>query len=162
SRRRRPGFQRRDHRDPPRPRPLPREPGLWSSRAGGPGRHAGPDLSAGRRRRGLRVRARPVRPSMAAATLILAVSSLISAALAALAGGPLTPPPAGAEVALRALLLRLDAGIGAPLLRAMDHVGTWRVLLPASFLLFALSRTARARWRIWAVALLAAPAAEQF
>jgi undecaprenyl-diphosphatase len=68
-----------------------------------------------------------------------------------------TPP---LEVALRQLLLRLDTGFTAQLLRAIDNAGTWKVILPGTLVLFALSRQARARWWIWVVALLAAPATE--
>lgn len=68
-----------------------------------------------------------------------------------------TPTP---EVALRQALLALDAGVSAHLLRAIDNAGTWKVILPGSLLLFAFSPRARARWWIWVVALLTAPAAE--
>jgi len=93
------------------------------------------------------------------AGLILAVSALIFFALAVIA---LIIPPTATEVALRELLLRLDGGIGAALLRGIDNAGTWRVILPGTLLLFALSPRARARWWIWAVALLSAPLAETF
>jgi undecaprenyl-diphosphatase len=91
------------------------------------------------------------------ARLILAASAV---AFAVLAAGALVVPPPAVEIALRQLLLRLDAGVGAEVLRAIDHAGTWRVILPGTFLLFALFPRARARWWIWAAALLAAPAAE--
>jgi undecaprenyl-diphosphatase len=89
--------------------------------------------------------------------LILTVCAL---AFIVLAASALVLPPPPAEVTLRDLLLRLDTGTGAAVLRAIDKAGTWRVILPGTLLLFALSRQARARWWIWVVALLAAPAAE--
>jgi membrane-associated phospholipid phosphatase len=67
-----------------------------------------------------------------------------------------------AELAARQALLKLDVGFGATVLRAVDQAGTWRVILPGSLLVFALSRQARTRWWVWTVALLAAPAAETF
>jgi undecaprenyl-diphosphatase len=85
----------------------------------------------------------------AALFLVLAVAAL------------LLPTPA-IEVAVREALLRLDAGVGAPFWRLVDNAGTWRVILPGALVLFALSGQARARWWIWAVALLAAPTAETF
>jgi hypothetical protein len=88
---------------------------------------------------------------------ILAVSAVLFATLAVSA---LIVPPPAIEVALREQLLRLDAGMGAEIMRWIDHAGTWRVILPGTALLFAASRQARARWWVWAVALLAAPAAE--
>lgn len=89
------------------------------------------------------------------AILTVSAAAFVLLALAAL----LLPTPA-VEVALRHALLRLDAGIGAGLLRTIDHAGTWRVILPGSLLVFALSRQARARCWVWVVALLAAPTAE--
>jgi membrane-associated phospholipid phosphatase len=96
-------------------------------------------------------------PRRARAILALSVAAFVVLALAAL----LAPTPA-VEAELRQALLRLDAGIAGDVLRAIDHAGTWKVILPGSLLLFALSSQARARWWIWAVALLAAPAAETF
>jgi len=89
------------------------------------------------------------------AILTVSAAAFVLLALAAL----LLPTPA-VEVALRHALLRLDAGIGAGLLRTIDHAGTWRVILPGSLLVFALSRQARAHCWVWVVALLAAPTAE--
>ena len=91
--------------------------------------------------------------------VILAMSAVSFIALAVSA---LVLPPPAVEVALRQLLLRLDTGIGADVLRAIDQAGTWRVILPGSLLVFALFRPARPRWWIWVVAFLAAPAAETF
>jgi undecaprenyl-diphosphatase len=85
-----------------------------------------------------------------------------TAAFVALAVTALLAPTPAVEVALRQALLRLDAGAGGDLLRTIDHAGTWKVILPGSLVLFALSRQARARWWTWVVALLAAPAAETF
>lgn len=91
----------------------------------------------------------------ARAVLILGAAAFVVLALAAV----LLPTPA-LEIALRQALLQLDAGDGAGLLRTIDHAGTWRVILPGTLILFGLSRQARARWWVWAVALLAAPTAE--
>jgi undecaprenyl-diphosphatase len=91
----------------------------------------------------------------ARAVLVASAALFLALALAAL----LLPTPA-IEVALREALLRLDAGVGAGFWRMVDNAGTWRVILPGALVLFALSREARARWWIWAVALLAAPGAE--
>jgi membrane-associated phospholipid phosphatase len=86
---------------------------------------------------------------------------LCAAVFAVLALGALWRPPA-LEVAVRDVLLGLDTGVGAVVLRAIDQAGTWRVILPGTLLVFALSREARLRWWVWAVALLAAPATETF
>jgi undecaprenyl-diphosphatase len=100
-----------------------------------------------------------VTPEGHRARLILTVSAL---AFIVLAVSALVLPPPAAEVALRELLLTLDTGALADVLRAIDTAGTWRVILPGTLLLFALCRQARPHWWIWVVALLAAPAAETF
>ena len=45
--------------------------------------------------------------------------------------------------------------------RAINYLGSWHALLPGALLLFVVFPRARARWWVWAAAMLAAPAFEQ-
>jgi membrane-associated phospholipid phosphatase len=83
-------------------------------------------------------------------------------AFAVLATTVLLFPTFPTELTIRNALMQLDVGIGAVVLRVVDQAGTWRVILPAALLVFFLSREARARWWVWTIALLTAPAAETF
>ena len=55
-------------------------------------------------------------------------------------------------------------GYGSPVVvraaRAVNYLGSWRVLLPATLVLLVAFPRARARWWLWVGLLLAAPAAE--
>ncbi len=59
----------------------------------------------------------------------------------------------------RAVLARTTPGIVA-VMHAINHAGEWRVLLPATVVLFAVFAAARRRWWVWAAAMVLAPLAE--
>jgi len=89
-------------------------------------------------------------------------------AVLAVAGG------AFVVLALAAILLEtlpLDAAVRTTLLdwasppvlrmmRVINYAGDWRVLLPGTLLLLALSVRARVRWWVWVAVMVAAPLAE--
>jgi undecaprenyl-diphosphatase len=88
---------------------------------------------------------------------VLALSVLTFLVLAAAA---LLLPTHAWEQAARHALVGLDRGGLSTLLRSVDHAGTWKVILPGTLIVFAVLPHARARWWVWTVAFLAAPAAE--
>jgi membrane-associated phospholipid phosphatase len=94
---------------------------------------------------------------VARVVLLVGISTFI-----ALAASALLLPTFPAELVTRQAMLHLDTGWAAGGLRLIDHAGTWKVILPGSLIVLALSRRARAQWWVWTVALLAAPAAETF
>ena len=55
-------------------------------------------------------------------------------------------------------------GLGSPgvvrVMRVINYLGSWRLLLPATLLLLVAFPRARARWWVWVGLMLAAPAAE--
>ncbi len=55
-------------------------------------------------------------------------------------------------------------GYGSPgvvqVARVFNHLGSWQVLLPLTFVLFVVFPRARRRWWIWLALMIAAPAAE--
>ncbi len=87
----------------------------------------------------------------------LALGSLAAFLLLSLAAahGPL-PGDVAIRAAAKASLGPAIVGV----LHAVNVGGTWIVLLPATGLLFALSRHARTRWWIWCLALASAPLVE--
>lgn len=87
---------------------------------------------------------------------LFALGAFLGLGLAAFAVGILP-----GDLHVRAELTTAD---GSPLrrfARAVNLAGTWRVLLPGSLLLFALSRPARRHWWLWAGAFLVSAAIEQ-
>jgi membrane-associated phospholipid phosphatase len=90
------------------------------------------------------------------------VLALSVATFLVLAGAALLLPTHAWELAARNALVRLDGGALSGLLRAIDNAGTWKVILPGTLIAFAVFPHARARWWVWTVALLSAPAAETF
>jgi len=61
----------------------------------------------------------------------------------------------------RAGLVTDDGSALRTFAQIVNLAGTWRVLLPASLLVFALSRTARRHWWLWSAVFLASAAFEQ-
>ena len=69
-------------------------------------------------------------------------------------------PSVPGEPAVRDWLLGFATPPIVATLRVINHAGHWRVLLPASLLLFALFPQARRRWWIWGAVMCAAPICE--
>ena len=86
---------------------------------------------------------------------LVTLVAFVGVAVAAFATGLLP-----GDLPLRQQLLEEDHGLGRTLARAINKAGEWRVLLPASLLLFLLSREARRRWWLWIVVQLASPLIE--
>jgi undecaprenyl-diphosphatase len=96
-----------------------------------------------------------MRPPAPRAVLILLVAFFV-----ALAGAVALVGVLPADTAVRdALLGWATPGIVA-LMRVINRAGSWRLLLPATLLLLALFRHARARWWLWIGLMIVAPAAE--
>jgi undecaprenyl-diphosphatase len=91
------------------------------------------------------------------AVLVLSVLTFV-----VLAGAALLLPTHAWELAVRQALVGLDQGGMSTLLRTVDQAGTWKVILPGTLIAFAVLPHARARWWVWTVAFLVAPAAETF
>ena len=87
--------------------------------------------------------------------LIASAGSFLVLALAVM-----TVEPFPGDAAARAWLL----GFGSPgvvrVMRVINYLGNWRVLLPATLLLLVAFPRARERWWVWVGLMLAAPAAE--
>jgi len=79
-------------------------------------------------------------------------------ALLALAVVVLGAPPG--DTALREAMLRLAGGPAVTAMRVVNWAGSWRVLLPATLLLFLVFPRARSRWYLWASLMIAAPITE--
>jgi undecaprenyl-diphosphatase len=87
--------------------------------------------------------------------LLLALAVLVALTLGAALRATLA-----FDVAVRdAVLAPATPGVVA-VLHAVNHAGEWRVLLPATAVLFALFAAARRRWWVWAALMVAAPLAE--
>ena len=71
-----------------------------------------------------------------------------------------TQGPLPGDPAARALVKSWTTPVALSLAHVMNVGGTWMVLLPATALLFAVSRHARRRWWLWCVALAGAPMIE--
>jgi membrane-associated phospholipid phosphatase len=78
-----------------------------------------------------------------------------------LALGVLLFDPFPGDAAARLWVLGFASPGVVQVARTVNYLGSWHVLLPGSLLLFAIFPRARARWWIWAAAILAAPAFEQ-
>ena len=65
-----------------------------------------------------------------------------------------------AEAGLRQAFLAATPDWATPLAHVVNHGGSWRVLLPASLVLLALSPDARRRWWLWLAALPASAIVE--
>lgn len=87
--------------------------------------------------------------------LLVSAGCFLALALAVL----LVDPFPGDAAARRWVL-----GYGSPAVvevaRVVNHLGSWRVLLPATLVLLVVFPRARARWWLWVALMLAAPAAE--
>jgi undecaprenyl-diphosphatase len=94
----------------------------------------------------------PMRPRP---ILVMASFALVALAGSAVLGGAL---PADAPV--RDALLSWAGPTVVATLRVANLAGEWRVLLPASLLLFLVFPRARRRWWLWAGTMIAAPLAE--
>jgi undecaprenyl-diphosphatase len=75
---------------------------------------------------------------------LLTLGAFLGLGLAAFATGVLP-----GDLALREELLQPDGGLAHRLARIGNEAGTWRVLLPATLLLFLSFRAARRRWWLW-------------
>ena len=80
---------------------------------------------------------------------LLTLGAFLGLSVAAFATGVLP-----GDLALRQELLEQHAGLAEQLARAANQVGTWRVLLPATVLLLALSRAARRHWWLWCAVMM--------
>jgi membrane-associated phospholipid phosphatase len=69
-------------------------------------------------------------------------------------------PSVPGDPAVRDWLLGLATPPVVETLRAINHAGSWRVLLPASLFLFVIFPRARRRWWIWGGMMVAAPICE--
>ena len=80
---------------------------------------------------------------------LLTLGAFLGLSVAAFATGLLP-----GDLALRQELLEQRAGLAEQLARVVNQVGTWHVLVPATVLLFALSRAARRHWWLWCAIML--------
>lgn len=65
-----------------------------------------------------------------------------------------------ADAAVRESLLALASPGVLALMRVVNQAGNWRVLLPATLLLFLVFPRARVRWWVWTALMVTAPMAE--
>jgi undecaprenyl-diphosphatase len=79
----------------------------------------------------------------------------------ALALAVLVLDPLPGDAAARRWVLGYESPAIVQVARIVNHLGSWKVLLPGALLLFVVFPRVGARWWIWAAAMLAAPAAEQ-
>ena len=75
---------------------------------------------------------------------LITLGAFLGLSVAAFVTGPLP-----GDLALRQELVEHDVGLAQQFARAVNQAGTWRILLPASLLLLALSRVARRHWWLW-------------
>jgi membrane-associated phospholipid phosphatase len=97
-----------------------------------------------------------VRRSNARLILLTGAACFLALALAVLLFDPLP-----GDAAARLWMLGFASPGVIRVARAVNYLGSWHALLPGALLLFVMFPKARARWWIWAGAMLAAPAAEQ-
>ena len=90
------------------------------------------------------------RATCAAALAVLAVLTVVAATQEVMPG----------EAGLRLAILAATPDWGTALAHAVNYGGSWRVLLPASLILLALSPDARRRWWLWLAALPASAVVE--
>src|SRR5213079_3097941 len=69
-------------------------------------------------------------------------------------------PSLPGDTAVREALLALASPPVLAAMRVINRAGSWRLLLPASLLLFVAFAHARERWYVWVGLMLAAPATE--
>lgn len=94
---------------------------------------------------------------MATARRVLLLSGGLFLALACLAALVGVFP---ADAAVREAVLALAAPPVVGLMRVVNYLGDWRVLLPGTLALVLLSARARARWWVWVGLMVAAPLVE--
>ena len=87
--------------------------------------------------------------------LLAGAACFLGLALAVLLFDPLP-----GDAAARLWVLGFESPAVMRVARAVNYLGSWQALLPGSLMLFVVFPKARARWWIWAAAMLAAPAAE--
>jgi len=75
---------------------------------------------------------------------LLTLGAFLGLSVAAFATGPLP-----GDLVVRQDLLGHETSLAYQLARVLNRAGTWRVLLPATLLLFLLSRAARRHWWLW-------------
>lgn len=83
-----------------------------------------------------------------------------AAAFLALTLAVVALPSVPGDATVRDWLLGLATPPVVATLRVINRVGSWRVLLPASLLLFVVFPAARRRWWVWSGLMIAAPIAE--
>ncbi|PYM95284.1 MAG: hypothetical protein DME04_05340, partial [Candidatus Rokuibacteriota bacterium] len=88
-------------------------------------------------------------------TLVAALACFGALTMAVVALGALP-----GEAALREALLALAPPVVVKVLGIINYAGSWKLLLPATLLLFVAFARARERWWVWIGLMLAAPAAE--
>jgi membrane-associated phospholipid phosphatase len=86
---------------------------------------------------------------------LVTLAGFLGVAVAAFAAGLLP-----GDLFLRQELLEEDTTLLHTLARAINKVGEWRLLLPATLLLFLFSREARRRWWLWAAVQVVSPLIE--
>jgi membrane-associated phospholipid phosphatase len=86
---------------------------------------------------------------------LITLGAFLGLALAAFAAGLLP-----GDLPLRYQLLEEQRTVGYNLAHVINRAGEWRVLLPATIILFLLSREARRRWWLWCAVQIAAPLIE--
>ena len=89
-----------------------------------------------------------------------AVLVVLGAFFVALAGAVVFLGVLPADAAVREALLAWGSPAVVGVMRIVNRLGEWRLLLPATLLLFLISKRARARWWIWIALMIAAPAVE--
>jgi undecaprenyl-diphosphatase len=89
-----------------------------------------------------------------------AVLVVLGAFFVALAGAVVFLGVLPADAAVREALLAWGSPAVIGVMRIVNRLGEWRLLLPATLLLFLISRRARERWWIWIALMIAAPAVE--
>jgi membrane-associated phospholipid phosphatase len=86
---------------------------------------------------------------------LVTLGGFLGLALAAFAAGLLP-----GDLPLRYQLLEDQSMVGYKLAHVVNRAGEWRVLLPATIILFLLSREARRRWWLWCAVQIVAPLIE--
>lgn len=85
---------------------------------------------------------------------------VLAALFLALAGAVVLLGVLPADAAVRKGVLAWASPAVVEIMRIVNRLGEWRLLLPATLLLFLIFRRARARWWIWIALMIAAPALE--
>lgn len=87
---------------------------------------------------------------------LLTLGAFLGLSVAAFATGLLP-----GDLAIRQELLEPDASLQHQVARVVNQGGTWHVLLPATLLLYLLSRAARRHWWLWAAIMVGSSLVEQ-